>query len=78
MCQGMNDYALPAMYMGDEYHILFECKLLDALRKELIPVKFTNHHNTVKFQKLMNSQPTTVAKYIYRGMKLYKKAVRFH
>ena len=40
---------------GDEYHYILECNSFSDQRKKLISKKYTQRHNVVKFERLVNS-----------------------
>lgn len=41
--------------LGDEFHYLFECSILNDVRKKYIPRYYRQNPNAIKFESLMNS-----------------------
>ena len=44
--------------IGDEFHYLFECKILKDIRQLNLPKYYLKHYDTFKFTQLMSSSCT--------------------
>ena len=61
--------------MGDEFHFLFECNVLEKLRILVIPKYYRTRCSTLKMTQLLNTNDRKllmkVAKFVHLGMKEY-------
>ena len=59
--------------VGDEFHFLFECPLLNIIRRKYLPVKFNRNPNTLLYKELMCSKHLSIklSKFIKEGFILY-------
>lgn len=60
--------------LGDEFHFLFECSILEELRRNILPKYFRSNINTLKMYELLNSGKVAtfkLARFIYLGFKIY-------
>ena len=62
--------------LGDEYHFLFECRILQNVRKKFLKQQYQQSPNTLKFEQLMQStdynELVNLIKFIKQGMALIK------
>lgn len=62
--------------VGDEFHFLFQCTLLDEIRLAYIPRFYRIRPNVFKMETLLTSRRTVllkVAKFVHKGLKIYKQ-----
>ena len=61
--------------LGDEFHFLFECKILHDIRNRIIPRFYIRHPSCLKFSNLLNANNRLlhkVAYYIFAGFKILR------
>ena len=46
--------------LGDEYHYLFVCEFFNDSRLKFIPKYYTNRHNMLKYEQLLNTTKRNV------------------
>ena len=54
--------------IGDEFHFILECTVLNELRFKFLPKRYHKYPNAIKFSNLLNSK---LCKYIEEGLKLF-------
>ena len=62
--------------IGDEFHFILECTVLNELRFKFLPKHCHNYPNIIKFSSLLNSKSIFISKklckYMYvEGLKLF-------
>jgi len=60
--QASNECPLCKNDVGDEFHYLFICPVLNASRKELLPKYYYTNPNAIKFQEIMCSKKRRILK----------------
>ena len=62
--------------LGDEYHFLFECSLLNDLRVRYLPMYFRKRCNIIKMKELIRTEKDDVifglAKFVSLGLNIYR------
>ena len=68
---GFEDYNI----IGDEFHFILECTVLNELRFKLLPKHCHNYPNIIKFSSLLNFKSIIILKkiceYVEEGLKLF-------
>ena len=61
--------------LGDEYHYILECSILNEQRKRLLPNYYINRPNTLKFSTLMSTKKPSLLKKLCKFIKIINSSV---